>query len=75
MKHTVDGWSIKWLSQGGKKVFIKSVLQVIPLYAMTFFLPNSLCKDFERIMANFWWHKGFIGASGKKFVIPRKTVG
>ncbi|KAA3465150.1 reverse transcriptase-like protein [Gossypium australe] len=47
------------LSQGGKEVFIKSVLQAIPTFAMScFLLPNSLCKKMEGIFANFWWQKG-----------------
>lgn len=55
MKRKVDRWSTKWLSQGGKEVFIKFVLQVIPLYAMAcFLLLKVLCDDFERIIAQFW---------------------
>lgn len=54
----IRDWSIRWLSQGGKEVFIKSILQAIPTYAMScFLLPNSLCGDLEKIFANFWWQK------------------
>ncbi|KAA3486780.1 reverse transcriptase [Gossypium australe] len=59
----IKGWSNRFLSQGGKEVFIKSVLQTILAYAMScFLLPNSLCGELERIIANFWWQK----AHGKK---------
>ncbi|KAH1084030.1 hypothetical protein J1N35_023791 [Gossypium stocksii] len=52
----VDGWKFRYLSIGGKEVFIKSVLQAIPLYAMQYFLmPKSLCHKLECIMNKFWW--------------------
>ncbi|KAA3490359.1 reverse transcriptase [Gossypium australe] len=55
----IDGWSNKMLSQRGKEVFIKSVLQAIPIFAMSYFLlPKSLCKKMESQFANFWWQKG-----------------
>lgn len=40
----IKAWSVRNLSIGGKEVFIKSTLQVIPIYAMQcFFMPISLC--------------------------------
>ncbi|KAA3468935.1 reverse transcriptase [Gossypium australe] len=52
----VDGWSYRCLSMGGKEVFIKSVLQATPLYAMQCFLfPKMLCRKLENIMNKFWW--------------------
>ncbi|KAA3459979.1 reverse transcriptase [Gossypium australe] len=54
----IKGWSNRFLSQGGKEVFIKSILQAIPTYAMSsFLLPNSFCGELEKIIANFWWQK------------------
>ncbi|KAA3482314.1 reverse transcriptase [Gossypium australe] len=54
-KH-VDGWSFRYLSMGGKEVFIKSVLQATPLYAMQWFIfPKTLCSQLENIMNKFWW--------------------
>lgn len=59
----IRGWSTRFLSQGGKEGFIKSVLQAIPTYAMScFLLPKSLCGEFKSIFANFRWQK----AHGKK---------
>ncbi|KAA3485160.1 reverse transcriptase [Gossypium australe] len=59
----IKRWSNRFLSQGGKEVFIKSILQAIPTYAMScFFLPNSFCGELEKIMAKYWWQK----AHGKK---------
>lgn len=58
-KKCTDNWSIKFLSQGGKEVFIKAILQAIPTYSMAcFLLPRSSCKELESIVAKFWWQKG-----------------
>ncbi|XP_040959149.1 uncharacterized protein [Gossypium hirsutum] len=39
----IEGWSTRWLSQCGKEIFIKSVLQAILTYAMScFLLPKTL---------------------------------
>lgn len=52
MQKKVDGWSFRFLSQSGKEVFIKSILQTIPTYTITcFLLPKSLCDNFEKTMA------------------------
>lgn len=71
----IDNWVTRFLSQGCKEVFIKTVLQPIPTYAMTcFLLPNSLCVDMESILTRFWWNKShkkeaFIGTVGGSCVI------
>ncbi|KAA3487748.1 reverse transcriptase [Gossypium australe] len=55
----IDGWSTRLLSQGRKEVFIKSVLQSIPTYAMScFLLPKVLCEKIDSKIANYWWQKG-----------------
>ncbi|KAA3486788.1 reverse transcriptase [Gossypium australe] len=55
----IDGWSTRFLSQGGKEIFIKAVLQAIPTYAMSVFLfPKALCEMIESKLARFWWQKG-----------------
>lgn len=49
-------WKEKSLSQAGKEVLIKAVIQSIPSYAMNCFLfPTSLCQDIEREAARFFW--------------------
>ncbi|GMI66103.1 hypothetical protein HRI_000279600 [Hibiscus trionum] len=55
----VDNWSCRFLSMGGKEVFIKAVLQAIPVYAMQCFLfPITLCRALESIYCRFWWRNG-----------------
>ncbi|KAA3486186.1 reverse transcriptase [Gossypium australe] len=58
-KQRIDNWSIRHLSQGGKEVFIKAVLQAISIYAMAcFLLPKTLCVELESLIAKFWWQNG-----------------
>lgn len=56
---------MRFLSQGGKDVFIKVVLQAIPTYSIAcFLLPKTLCGKLKGIMAKFLWKKGH-GRKGK----------
>ncbi|KAK8320680.1 hypothetical protein V6Z11_A12G052200 [Gossypium hirsutum] len=59
IKMKIDSWSTRLLSQRGKEVFIKAVLQEIPTYTIACFLLSlSICNKKEQLMANFWWQKG-----------------
>lgn len=50
----IQGWKEKLLSQVGRKVLIKSILQAMPTFTMNCFkLPKNLCKDIELPFANF----------------------
>lgn len=52
----IQGWNSKCFSIGGKKVLIKSLLQVIPSFLMSCFkLPSMVWEDIERECAKFWW--------------------
>jgi hypothetical protein len=54
VKKRVDGWTEKFLSQGGKEVLLKTVIQAIPTYCMSvFLLPTSLSKQLNKLMSNF----------------------
>jgi hypothetical protein len=56
VQNRIEGWRAKTLSQAGRLVLIKSVVAAIPTYAMSsFFIPNSYCKELDRIFKNFWW--------------------
>ncbi|XP_050258807.1 uncharacterized protein LOC126703778 [Quercus robur] len=52
----LQGWKEKLLSQAGKEVLLKAVVQAIPTFAMGCFkLPIGLCKDIEMLIRKFWW--------------------
>lgn len=58
MRSKVSSWNNRFLSQGGKEVFIKAVLQNLPIYSMScFLLPKTLCYELEQVMNQFWWQK------------------
>ncbi|KAL0458902.1 UNVERIFIED_CONTAM: hypothetical protein Slati_0517400 [Sesamum latifolium] len=53
----ISGWNEKFLSQAGKEILIKSVIQSIPSYAMGCFkLPTTLLSEIQGMIARFWWH-------------------
>jgi hypothetical protein len=55
----LQGWKHRFLSQAGKEVLIKSVIQAVPAYSMSCFkLPVGLCNDLERLIRKFWWGYG-----------------
>ena len=52
----MQGWKERLLSQAGKEVMIKAVIQSIPTYSMNVFcLPLGLIKDIESMIRKFWW--------------------
>ncbi|GAU17355.1 hypothetical protein TSUD_232310 [Trifolium subterraneum] len=52
----INSWSSKCLSQAGREVLIKSVLQTIHSYIMSIFLiPSSVIDDIEKMLNSFWW--------------------
>jgi hypothetical protein len=52
----LQGWKEKLLSQAGREVLIKAVIQAIPTYAMSCFkFPVGLCEEFCSMANRFWW--------------------
>ena len=52
----IKGWKEKLLSNAGREVLIKLVLQAVPTFTIGCFkLPKSLCKDIESLICKFWW--------------------
>lgn len=47
---------MKLLSQAGKEVLIKSVIQAIPTYNMGVFkLPKGLLQELNKMVRGYWW--------------------
>lgn len=59
VKKKLCSWKENFLSQLGKEILFKAVIQGIPTYSMSvFLLPKSLCKDLNALMNRFFWgHK------------------
>ncbi|MCH83709.1 reverse transcriptase-like protein [Trifolium medium] len=52
----LKGWKEKCLSQAGKEILIKSIVQAISNYIMSCYkLPDGCCKEVEYMAARFWW--------------------
>jgi hypothetical protein len=69
----LQDWKIKFLSQPGKEILLKAVIQAIPTYSMNvFLLQKSLCTETNSLMQKFWW-----GHQDKEWVhwISRSRLG
>ena len=65
----LEGWKEKLLSQTGKEVLIKAIVQAIPTFAMSYFkLLMGLCHDIEILIWKFQW-----GESGDRRKIHWKN--
>ena len=50
----LQGWEEKLLSQAGREVLIKAVMQAIPTFTMSCFkLPMGLCDEIEKLIRRF----------------------
>ena len=58
-------WNQKLLSRAGKEILLKTVAQVLPIYAMNIYLlPMELYRELERMMNSFWWGRKGPGNGG-----------
>ncbi|KAH1032211.1 hypothetical protein J1N35_044385 [Gossypium stocksii] len=77
----INNWSVHFLSAMGDEVFLKSILQAIPIYAMRYFkLPILFCRELENIMCKFWWrnsktNKGIYWCKWSDMCIPKAKGG
>ena len=56
VQRKIQGWKEKLLSQAGREILIKAVVQAIPSYTMSCFkLPLGLCLEIESLVRKFWW--------------------
>ncbi|KAF5459101.1 hypothetical protein F2P56_023085 [Juglans regia] len=52
----IGNWKTKFLSQAGKEILLKAIIQTITTYSMSvFLLPKLLCNKLNSMMSNFWW--------------------
>jgi ribonuclease HI len=60
VRKKMDGWKEKFLSQAGKEILIKAVVQAIPTYSMSVFqLPKKLCNSLNSLVSRFWWGQNY----------------
>ena len=77
----ITGWKGKLLPNAGREILIKVVAQATPTYTMSCFkIPNSLYKDLNFIMSNFWWgqkdkERNMAWISWKKLCISKDRGG
>ena len=78
----INSWSSRCLSQAGREILIKSVLQSIPSYVMSvFLLPRSLIDEIEKMLNSFWWghnsanSRGLHWMSWERLSIPKSFGG
>lgn len=51
----ISSQKVKTLSQAGKEIFLKAVMQALPTYGMSVFkLPSNLLKNINSVMQNLW---------------------
>jgi hypothetical protein len=56
VRKCLQDWKLKFLSQAGKEILLKAVVQAIPTYCMNIFLlPKNLCNEINSLMQRFWW--------------------
>ncbi|XP_042954620.1 uncharacterized protein LOC122291035 [Carya illinoinensis] len=74
IKSKMASWKTKVLSQGGKEILLKSVLQSIPTYSMGIFkLPKSIVKNLNKLLQSFWWAQ--IDSKSKVHWLSWQTMG
>ncbi|KAE8656259.1 hypothetical protein F3Y22_tig00117005pilonHSYRG00262 [Hibiscus syriacus] len=77
----IQGWTKRLMSFGGREVFIKSVVQALPAYAMTcYLLPEGVIEDIKSQARSYWWSgkqnsRGWAMVAWDKICQPKKFGG
>ena len=77
----IAGRKGKLLSNAGREILIKAVAQATPTYTMSYFkLPDSLYKELNAMMSNFWWgqkdeERKMAWITWEKLCIPKEEKG
>ena len=81
LMNTINSWSAKLLSKGGKEVLIKSVAQALLTYFMScFLLPQDIIRKLTSAISRFWWstkdnNRGLHWIAWKKNCSPKDKGG
>lgn len=77
----MNNWTKSLLSFGGREVFIKSVAQAIPAYAMScFLLPDCILDPIVSSTRKYWWsgkanERGWTHVAWQKVCLPKRKGG
>ncbi|XP_030929772.1 uncharacterized protein LOC115955672 [Quercus lobata] len=77
----LKGWKERLLSQAGREILVKAVIQAIPIFTMSCFrLPKGLISEIETLIRKFWWgyrgdQKKIHWISWEKLCQPKKEGG
>ncbi|XP_035547377.1 uncharacterized mitochondrial protein AtMg00310-like [Juglans regia] len=56
IRNRMQNWKVKFISNAGKEVLLKSIVQAIPTYCMSIFkLPKTILNAMNKLMQKFWW--------------------
>ncbi|KAF5474944.1 hypothetical protein F2P56_006796 [Juglans regia] len=56
VRDRISNWKMKYLSQAGKEILIKIVIQAIPTYNMRVFkISKNILMELNRLMQQYWW--------------------
>jgi hypothetical protein len=56
----LQDWKLKFLSQAGKEILLKAMIQAIPTYNMSIFqMPKALCSKINSLMQKFLWSQHY----------------
>jgi hypothetical protein len=77
----INTWCNRWISQGGRLVLVKIVLEAIPVFWMSMaWIPKGVLEVIRKLCYRYIWSgdnekRGFSLASWKKLAIPKENGG
>jgi hypothetical protein len=57
LEKRLNGWSYKWLTRVGRLVLIKSVLEAIPVYWMSSWIPKGILEKERKFSFSYLWRE------------------